>query len=222
MTACSSQAGPIMKICAMSDLHRHQIDIPKCDVLAIAGDISGFDDAQWFGEVFLPYLKKQKNKYDICFLIFGNHDDMIQAAQLEVPDYIKILTNKEFIYKGIKFFGSPYCKSSPEIIESINAFEEPFLKTLFEDIPENTDVLITHQPPYGFGDTVINQSYHLGSTSLAERIRIVKPKVHIFGHIHTGKKYTKENGTSYYNVSILNDDYELTYKPTIINYAPVA
>lgn len=210
-----------MKICAMSDLHRHQIDIPKCDVLAIAGDISGFDDAKWFGEIFLPYLKEQKNKYDICLLVFGNHDDMIHAANVSFPlasDYVKILTNKEFTYKGVKFFGSPYCKYSEKIVDSINAFEEPFLKTLFNDIPEDTDVLITHSPPYGFGDTVINQSYHLGSTSLTERVRIVKPKIHIFGHIHTGKKYTKENGTSYYNVSILNDNYELTYKPTIINY----
>lgn len=206
----------------MSDLHRHQIDIPKCNILAIAGDISGFDDTKWFKEIFLPYLKEQKNRYNICFLVFGNHDDRIQFTGVlpEVPNYVKILTNKEFTYKGIKFFGSPYCNYSPEIIKSMNTLEEPLLKKIFKDIPENTDVLITHSPPYGFGDTVVNQSYHLGSISLAERVRIIKPKIHIFGHIHTGKKYTKENGTKYYNVSVLDDNYALSYKPTIINLGP--
>lgn len=208
-----------MKICAMSDLHRHQIDVPKCNVLAIAGDISGFDNTEWFKKIFLPYLKGQKDKYDICFLVLGNHDDRIQLANVyesKLPSYIKILFSTGIRYKGKLFFGSPYCKSSPEIIDSALNLNEELLKHCFNEIPLDTDILITHNPPCGFGDTVANQSYHLGSTSLAERVRIVKPKIHIFGHIHNGKKYIKENGTRYYNVSILDDNYKLTYKPTII------
>ena len=91
------------------------------------------------------------------------------------------------------------------------------MKKIYQEINQYTDVLITHMPPYGFGDTVINQSYHLGSMSLMEKVRIIKPKIHIFGHIHTGKKYTKENGTSYINASVVNEEYRVSYKPTIIN-----
>ncbi len=92
----SSPSGPIMKICAMSDLHRHQIDIPKCNVLAIAGDIGGCDDSKWFNTMFVPYLDKHKNKFDICILVLGNHDDEIQFSNdLEIPSYVKLLTNND-------------------------------------------------------------------------------------------------------------------------------
>ena len=207
-----------MKICAISDLHGYKIPIPKCDVLIIAGDISNMGNVSWFNNNFLQYLEDNKNKYDICFLVFGNHDDKIQMANItDGPEYIKILTNTGYEYKGKKFFGSPYCKYASNIIDTMNTFREPFLKKLFMDIPEDTDILITHNPPYGFGDTVMNQPYHLGSESLMDRINVVKPQIHIFGHIHTGKKYTKNNGTDYFNVSILDEDYHIAYKPTIIN-----
>ena len=198
-----------MKICAMSDLHGHLIPIPKCDVLVIAGDISEFVDINWFYNEFLYHLNENKNKYDMCLIVFGNHDTRLIYEDLKLPNNIKVLTNSGYKYKGIKFWGSPYCLL-------FHATEE-VLKNMYSEMPNDTDVLITHSPAYGKGDTVVNQCYNLGSISLMERIRVVKPKVHIFGHIHTGKKYTKENGTEFYNVSILDENYDVTYKPTIIN-----
>lgn len=209
-----------MKICAISDLHGKLIDIPKCDVLAIAGDISSSGNAFWFENYFIPYLKSKSSCYDTCVLVFGNHDDKIQVADTylpSVPDQVNILTNQYYKYKGVKFFGSPFCKKSDVIIDTMNTFDDKFLKYVFNDIPTDTDVLITHNPPYGFGDTVEGQSYHLGSQSLMDRVRIVKPKIHIFGHIHTGKKFEQNNGTSFYNVSVLDEKYNIRYKPTIIN-----
>lgn len=209
-----------MKICAISDLHGHQIDIPKCDVLAIAGDISGVfkGNAFWFENYFIDYyLEKQKKNFKKCFITFGNHDDQIDISKIKLPEHVEVLNGKSSKYKGVTFFGSPYCKYSPKIIESTLDLNEDQLKDKFNNITLETDVLITHMPPYGFGDTVKYQSYHLGSSSLLDRIRIVKPKIHLFGHIHTGKKYEKWNGTTFYNVSVLNEKYEYTYKPTIIN-----
>lgn len=208
-----------MKICAISDLHGHQIDIPKCNVLVIAGDVSSIlGNAFWFENYFINYyLAKQKNNFDKCFITFGNHDDKIDISKIDLPENIEVLNGKSSKYKGLTFFGSPYCKYSPEIIESTLDLNEDQLKDVFSNIPLDTDILITHSPPYGFGDTVKYQSYHLGSMSLMDRVRIVKPKVHLFGHIHTGKKYEKHNGTKFYNVSVLDDNYEVAYKPTIIN-----
>lgn len=207
-----------MKICAMSDLHGREIAIPKCDVLAIAGDISKIGEVRWFNEVFIPYLKSYKTKYDICFLVFGNHDDNLQffRKDLNVPEYVKILNDTGFNYKGHIFYGSPWSLRSTMIKHSLNTLSKKSLKKIFQNINPHTDVLITHTPPYGIGDTIKGDSYHLGSESLLERIREVKPKIHIFGHIHTGQKWTRENGTDYFNVSVLDDRYELAYKPTII------
>lgn len=210
-----------MKICAISDLHRYQIDIPKCNVLAIAGDICLNEDLLWFITSFVPYLEQQKNKFDICILVFGNHDDNIHMnarwnnIEKNLPEYIKVLNNTSFKYKGVKFYGSPNCKHIPGFL---NTFNEETLKHIYSSMPSDTDILVTHTPPYGICDTVKYQSYHLGSVSLLEKVREIKPEIHIFGHIHTGKKYYKENGTQYYNVSILDENYKLAYKPTIINY----
>jgi len=212
----------LLKICAVSDLHGKTFLIPKCNVLAIAGDISVKGDGFWFLRQFLPFLEDNKHKFDMCLVVFGNHDDSIQLSDVykdDVPDYVKILNNTAFTYKGVKFFGSPFTIQSPEIIESMTAFDDDTLGTFYADIPFDTDFLITHMPPYGIGDTVINQDYHLGSQNLLARVWCVKPKVHVFGHIHTGKKYTEVNGTKFYNVSLLNENYNLVYKPTIINLA---
>lgn len=206
----------------MSDLHGKilEVQIPKCDVLVVAGDLSMNGNAWWFLNFFVPVIKSRKSQFDKCIVVFGNHDDKIELGDIYkegIPDYIEILFGTGIKYKGKKFFGNPYCKSSPEIIDSLFNREEEVLKGIYNEIPEDTDVLITHQPPYGYGDTVKNQSYHLGSESLMDRIRVVKPKVHIFGHIHTGKKYEENNGTKFYNVSVLDEYYNVAYKPTIIN-----
>ena len=66
-----------MKICAVADLHGHLIDIPKCDILIIAGDINWGYGYKWFEDTFIPYLNGIKTNYNKCFLIFGNHDDTL-------------------------------------------------------------------------------------------------------------------------------------------------
>lgn len=211
-----------MKICAMSDLHSHWVPIlQKCDVLVFAGDVSRVGGIKWWDEVFLEYLELHNRMYDKCIMVFGNHDDDLQIAsikgELNVPDNVVVLNNESFKYKGVNFFGSPFIKESKAIIESKLMFSEQQLRQLYVEMPIGTDVLITHQPPYGFGDTVVEQSYHLGSMALMDRIRVVRPKIHFFGHIHTGKKYEEHNGTKFYNVSVLNEKYQQAYKPTIIN-----
>jgi len=208
-----------MKICAMSDLHGHEVPIPKCDVLAIAGDISKFGDVEWFNTQFISYLNKYKNKFDKCIMVFGNHDDnfMTQKDELKIPEYLEILYSKGYNYKGYIFWGSPFIVDSPEIVSSLYSVQEKTLKKIFQEMNPNTDVLITHSPPYGIGDTLKDQSYHLGSESLMDKIMVVQPKIHIFGHIHTGEKYTKGMWTKFYNVSILDDWYNVRYKPTMIN-----
>jgi hypothetical protein len=47
-------------------------------------------------------------------------------------------------------------------------------------IPLETDVLITHTPPRYHLDL------NLGCAALLEEIWLVKPRLHVFGHIHSG------------------------------------
>ncbi len=52
----------------------------------------------------------------------------------------------------------------------------------WERIPEETDVLITHIPPLGFGDRA--SGTRESCEELLKAVRRVKPSLHVFGHVH--------------------------------------
>ena len=59
---------------------------------------------------------------------------------------------------------------------------------LWENIPEDTDILITHTPPRGCLDLSYNRNHQLefcGCSNLLKNIFRVKPKLHCYGHIHS-------------------------------------
>jgi Icc-related predicted phosphoesterase len=60
------------------------------------------------------------------------------------------------------------------------------LKVYWDNIPENLDILITHGPPFGIFDRTAKK-VNAGCKYLLAKIQKVKPKIHIFGHIHEGR-----------------------------------
>ncbi len=86
-------------------------------------------------------------------------------------------------------------------------------------LPDNTDILITHGPAYGTLDTVKGRQYdNLGCGMLAQRIKVIKPKIHICGHIHSGYGYKFKDGTHYFNASVLDEQYQYTQKPMTFDW----
>lgn len=54
-------------------------------------------------------------------------------------------------------------------------------------IPTDTDILITHGPPIGHGDLCMTRE-RAGCVDLLHEIQTrIKPKYHVFGHIHEGE-----------------------------------
>jgi len=51
-------------------------------------------------------------------------------------------------------------------------------------IPDSTDILVTHGPPYGVLDTAPGSTLHEGCPELFEAVRLIEPRLHVFGHIH--------------------------------------
>jgi predicted phosphohydrolase len=71
-------------------------------------------------------------------------------------------------------------------------------------IPTDTDVLITHGPPLGIGD-LTHGKVNAGCRDLLERVREVKPRLHLFGHIHEGRgvfESPEAPGTLFVNASV--------------------
>ena len=196
-------------------------DLPGGDILIHAGDISsmGYEHeitefAKWYDGL----------NYDHKIFIAGNHDWGFQNNTEKVKgiltgyktiDYIQdeLLTIQDGDKPEVKIWGSPW---QPEFYNW--AFNLPKngdeLKSKWDMIPEDVDILITHGPAWGFLDDVDGRrGDHLGCELLAERIKAIKPKIHVCGHIHTGHGHYFDGHTHYFNASLLNERYLYAQTP---------
>jgi Icc-related predicted phosphoesterase len=100
------------------------------------------------------------------------------------------------------------------------AFTEPIVKKeeIWEKMPQELDVLITHIPPFGVRDqTVFKKS--VGCKRLLAMVQKIAPKIHIFGHIHEGYGNSIVGPTRFYNVCYLDATYTPKNIPTLIEIA---
>ena len=221
----------MIKIVAISDLHGHLLtDLPEGDVLCICGDIFPLniqrqiiDCDDWLSNVFISWANDLPFKNII--LIAGNHDFYFQ----EVPfvdllltfDNTKItyLQDSYVIVNGIKFYGTPWCKRFGKW-----AFmeDDSVLESKFKKIPEDVDFLLTHDAPYGTSDICMQNIYwntgeNIGNKPLRDAIIDKMPKYNLHGHLHSSN-HNEEilNKTRVYNVSLLDENYNLNYKPLLI------
>jgi Icc-related predicted phosphoesterase len=95
------------------------------------------------------------------------------------------------------------------------------LEQVYAAIPEDSDVLVSHQPPYGYGDRTFDleagRIEHVGSRELLAAIERVRPKVVICGHVHGGFGQYEHEGVPIYNVSVVDERYRLVNQPTVID-----
>lgn len=107
---------------------------------------------------------------------------------------------------GIKIYGSPH---QPPFHDWGFNREEEEIKELWSGIPGDTDILITHGPPHDILDMCYS-GVKAGCKHLKREIfERVKPKHHIFGHIHEASGRLEQAGIDFINASSCN----LRYKP---------
>ena len=84
--------------------------------------------------------------------------------------------------------GSLFCCRQPEFGGwGFNLPRGEPCRKVWEKIPEGIDILITHGPPIGHGDLCLSHQ-RAGCVDLLREIQErVKPKYHVFGHIHEGR-----------------------------------
>jgi len=221
-----------MRITLISDTHtKHRNltpDLPGGDLLIHAGDImnSGYDENDVWE--FLDWFDKQE-KYKGHVFIAGNHDRFFENKPDETKnilrEYSKVtyLQDNSLLYvneetnDACSIYGSPW---QPEFYNW--AFNLPRngeeLKDKWNNIPENIDILITHGPPWGHLDVTPYGNLNVGCEVLRERIEVIKPKIHVFGHVHSGYGYKFHNGTHFINASVLNERYNYKNKPITIDW----
>lgn len=179
-------------------------------MLVIAGDICGgvggeYGQAQFLDNEFREWLEYAPATAIVA--TWGNHDWIGQARGRTVPHLPwHLLVDSGVEIAGVKFWGTPW---QPWFHDwAFNATEEE-LDQHFAKIPEGTDVLVSHGPPYGYGD-LNNSGHRCGSKALYKHILRVKPQLVVCGHIHEAYGEYAFNGTSVVNAAQVNHRYERT------------
>lgn len=203
------------RVIATSDFHGRLPEIEETDLLLIAGDICPSkqppEQSIWLDTTFRSWLDKVPAKEIV--LIAGNHDHIFEKAPELVPKNLKFhyLQDSSITLFGITIYGTPW---QLPFWGSFN-LSDGRLTEIYKKIPEHVDIIISHGPPFGICDTIINGKsvIHTGSTALKKRVLEVKPKFCIFGHIHNAYGSKIEEEITFANVSLVNDDLEIVNKP---------
>jgi hypothetical protein len=133
------------------------------------------------------------------------------------------LENSSIDIEGLKIWGSPY---SPTFGYGwgFNVDRGYDAAQIWNQIPLDTDIVITHSPIYGYNDRTSNTNENVGCADLYHRLHEVKPHLHFSGHIHEGYgwgtiPYKDEWGDIYtFNGSTCNLRYEAIQDPIKFNY----
>lgn len=220
-----------MKIDCISDTHLTTAlrDLPGGDILIHAGDALNNGYLSDLNSFKIDMLEAAK-KYKHILYVPGNHDVCFEtnfelAKQIieEVPGLV-VLHDKTITINGIKFYGTSW---QPFFYDwafnvgewkyideggKINWTDSVKLTEYYSRIPGDTQVLITHCPPYGIRDNVGDMSKagrRTGSLELLNRIVELKElKAHVFGHIHYSQGAEDRNGIKFINAAICDENYD--------------
>jgi Icc-related predicted phosphoesterase len=187
-------------IVCVSDTHsRHaRTAVPDGDVLVHAGDITRHGSL-YDVEAFDQWLRTLPHRHKV--VICGNHDFCFQEQPAKAR---ALVTNAIYLedsgceIDGLTFWGSPWQPWFGGWAFNLPRGEE--LAKVWGKIPDRVDVLITHGPPEGILDTT-NRGGVVGCRDLLDRVRVVRPRLHVFGHIHEAAGRADIDGTIFVNAS---------------------
>lgn len=220
-----------MKICATSDLHGHLPEIPDCDLLLLGGDyypssLHGIPQAIWFETVFYGWLKEIASRGIAIVGVPGNHDFYWEREQTKTCPAWTFLNGTSCSLLGMKIHGDGH---TPRFYDWAFNADEDVLEAVWKKIPDDTDILVLHGPPRGYGDIsyypqpgredeeIGPEGIHVGSPSLLKRIQEIQPTLVIAGHIHRGYGvYKIGDHTTFLNVALVNEKYEPTNPPMLV------
>lgn len=188
---------------------------PDNTILIHAGDVSNVGKIHEIN-AFTNWF----NNFDVKHKIFiaGNHDFGFEAIRhsneigISIPHGVIYLQDEMVEVDGVKIYGSPW---QPRFYDwAFNVDRGDAIAKKWETIPEGLDILITHGPPFGILDDTI-QGMRVGCEELYKKVVDVKPKYHVFGHIHYGYGTREYDGTFFINASSLGENYRYENDPIV-------
>ncbi len=190
----------------ISDTHglHGSLQIPECDILLHSGDFTNSGD---FFEArdFQQWFAAQRATHKV--LIAGNHDgDWVEKNLKEFESScrhhgITFLHNSGTVIEDLKIWGSP---NTPTFFDWAYMLPEDELTEIWDLIPRDTDILMTHGPAFGTLDTTARNGC-AGSQTLHVAVETIEPLIHLCGHIHEarGIRHNPETGRMSVNATVV-------------------
>lgn len=167
-------------------------------------EIIDFDD--WLAT--LPHRHK--------VIIAGNHDFLFEQDETarSLIQHGTYLQDEACEKDGIRMYGSPW---QPRFFDwAFNLDRGEPLRAVWAKIPLGTDIVLTHGPPHGILDTTA-RGLRVGCEELTLAMQRVRPKLHVFGHIHESFGQQILHGTHYVNASTCNLQYSPIHPPVVVD-----
>lgn len=228
-----------MRIFALSDLHGYLPTIPPADLVIIAGDVcpdrvsNGYrfaaapeDQARWLAGPFRDWAQAIPLPPERKIVTWGNHDfvaerrDLRERFERELP--VTLGMDRLVDTAGLRIWITPWSNTFQHWA-LMKSPEE--LATIYGAIPAGIDILVSHQPPYGYGDLEDvggGRLDHVGSRELLDTLERTQPRALVCGHIHRAYGRFAHAGTPIFNVSVCDEHYRMAHAPTLIDLVPPA
>ena len=190
----------MLDLTIIADTHglQEEIKLQKGTILIHTGDITEYGTEEEVID-FLQWFARQPFKYKI--FIAGNHDLFFEECTAVkrkkiIPKGIIYLQNSGVEIEGLKIWGSPV---TPYFLGmAFNARSGKDIKKIWNKVPLDTDILITHGPPKGILDN------DFGCEELLNTVVAVQPKIQCFGHVHGRNGMVNFNQTMFINGAVVN------------------
>ena len=205
-----------MRVVCLSDTHlRHAaFQIPEGDLLVVAGDVTGRGSLAELDQVD-AWLATLPHPHKV--LIAGNHDFGFEldppAARARIR-HATYLQDEEVTLGGLRIWGSPW---QPVFFDwAFNLPRGAPLREKWDAIPVGIDVLVTHGPPRGILDRTA-RGEDVGDDDLLAAVLRVRPRLHVFGHIHEARGAVQRHGISFVNACGCDLHYRPTQPPIVVD-----
>jgi len=208
-----------LRVVAISDTHeRHEeLVLPQGDVLLCAGDITANGHLRSL-ERFARWMDRQPHQHKV--LIAGNHDFCFEEKPREAREVMRVhapdvhyLQDSGVILGGLRVWGSPW---QPRFYDwAFNVDRGAPLAEKWALIPDDTDILVTHGPPFGVLD-VTPAGMRVGCEALAERLEALRVRLHVFGHIHHSYGVIERGSRISVNACTCDESYRAAHAPIVV------
>jgi len=207
-----------LQLVLLSDTHElhREVDVPPGDILIHAGDFTMFSRSLPAIIDFNDWLAELPHRYKI--VVPGNHETFLHTdpSNRALVSNAAVLINEGIEIAGLRIWGSPVTHGSGPAFPMASTEDR---QKLYARVPKDTEILITHGPPYGILDLIPGSEIHAGDPELLRAVTRIKPKLHVFGHVHSAHGIFDTEHTMFANACLLGPNGDIDSEPTVLRIA---